>query len=92
MRISQDLHIIESETGPTLSIGDYIFAGLTIHDAGPIIETLTPGAPNPLRCAWVPILFEGDVHDPQGRCRIVHDGEAELVGVPTPDSEENPGG
>lgn len=91
MTISQDLRIIEASEGPTLSIGNYIFEGLTIASTGPIIETLTPGAPNPLRCAWVPILFEGDVHDPKARCRIVHQDEALLVGLPEGHELPSPG-
>ncbi|GAA3877949.1 hypothetical protein GCM10022243_48310 [Saccharothrix violaceirubra] len=71
----------------TFRIGDHDLTDLPIAQHGPIIENLTPGHANPLYRAWVPFMVEGTIEDPQGLCRLVHDGEAELVGLPSGEQE-----
>lgn len=64
------------------TIGDCDLSGLTILQSGPIVECLTPGCANPAYVAWVPVFFEGEIDDPDHILRVVHEGEAEALGLP----------
>lgn len=80
-QIPSGIHVDGGNGRPyALRIGDHDFSDLLISSSpGPIIETLTPGDPNPLRIAWIPVLFEGAISDPNGNLRIVHSGEMERL-------------
>jgi hypothetical protein len=84
----QGLHISGKFGDFKFTIGDHDLSDIPVVTrgpiVGPIVENLTPGQRNPARVVWVPFLFEGDIEDPEGILRIVHDGEAEQVGLPTP--------
>jgi hypothetical protein len=68
---------------PTVLVGDHDLSDLFIDAVGPVVERLEAGLHKPFNRVWLPILFEGEVHDPAGKVRIVNDGEAEKLGVPT---------
>lgn len=83
MDVPRNLSIQVPEDGKfSFTIGEHDFADLVIMQSGPIVECLTPGAPNPAYCAWIPVMFEGEIDDPHHVLRIVHDGEAGSLGVP----------
>lgn len=77
---------VPKEGGFTFSIGDHDLSDLTILQQGPIVVCLTPGCSNPAYVAWIPVFFEGEISDPHHILRIVHDGEAESIGVPATDT------
>jgi hypothetical protein len=82
--LPQGLHAENPEGGkPILRVGDHDLSDLPIAIAGPIVENQCPGIRNPLYIAWIPVMFEGPIHDPHGMVRIVHEGEAEAVGLPS---------
>lgn len=83
MKFPQNLHAEKGERH-TLRIGEHDLSDLPISTDGPIVVCHTPGDPHPVFTAWVPILFEGTVTDPNSLVRIVHEGQAESVGLPTP--------
>lgn len=87
--IPRDLHAQLTPQGLQLKIGDHELPRLPIGREGPIVEDATSDHPNrahpgfvPLLRVWVPFLVEGTVHDSNAVCKVVHDGEAGLVGLP----------
>jgi len=78
----QGLHISGQYGAFKLTIGEHDLSDIPVLTQGPIVENLTPGKQNPMRVAWVPFLFEGDIDDPEGILRVVHEGEANAVGLP----------
>lgn len=86
MKFPQGMHANWGPEGPVLTIGDHDLSDLPISSEGPVVETMTsPGDPRPMRTAWVPIMFEGEVSDRNGMLRMVNDGQAKDVGVPVAD-------
>jgi hypothetical protein len=88
MQIPQDFSVIFSDdpgVRPIVRIGDHDLSDLLIDAVGPVVERLDSGTGKPFNRVWVPLLFEGDVHDPDSKVRIVNDGEASALGVPAED-------
>ncbi|MDF2969372.1 MAG: hypothetical protein K0Q93_3150 [Nocardioidaceae bacterium] len=86
MQIPQDFSVTfpdEPGARPVVRIGDHDLSDLPIDAVGPVVERLDSGTGKPFNRVWVPLLFEGHVHDPNGKVRIVNDGEASKLDVPT---------
>lgn len=86
MQIHQDFSVTFSDdpdVRPTVRVGDHDLSDLLIDAVGPVVERLDSGTGKPFNRVWLPIVFEGGVHDPNGKVRIVNDGEALRLDVPT---------
>lgn len=86
MQIHQDFSVTFPEDPairPIVRVGDHDLSDLYIDAVGPIVERLDSGTGKPFNRVWLPILFEGEVRDPAGRVRVVNDGEADKLDLPT---------
>jgi hypothetical protein len=71
-----------------LAIGDHDLSDLPVLGSGPIVECLTPGHKKPAYVAWIPVFFEGEISDPNHLLRIVHEGEAEALALPSVEAKK----
>jgi hypothetical protein len=66
--VPQGFHIGGRTADFRMRIGEHDLSHLLVSTLGPRIETVAPatGDTPALHIAWIPLIFDGDVDDPEG--------------------------